>query len=504
MYLYYSVLFAGAYTIGAAYILNYVFHISPMLVTLGITLPAFTFLVLGVKPSAKYALYAGLIEIVVMGLFFAVSSYLAHFTFYSPIAYPGATNIGVGKIALAILFAMGIPGGFNAIAPISGEVINPEKTIGRAAVSVILIGGALAALFIYGLVNLLVHLRLSIYGVSSGGGLAVINYVTAYFGVYGKYFVLAFAVGAVSDGILAILSFDAAASRTLFKMSVDGTVPSFLSLKRNGRPVVSDIVSGLAAISIPLLMLSLFSPSSSFIALGLVSALGGLFIQLSAGFSLFRVSLRRVKRKMFNGISSLRSVFSVYGEITIAVAAVVVTGGDMILSMYSTALYYTTFFLVWIVIGYLVTDIREIGFKAASNKMLARGAGSNSLWQRAVNLTAKDIQSELPDVTVQRGDPLRVALDQCVKMDSPAAIVIGSDNRPIGTLLLMDIIQLGDKEMSSAIVDEYYTPWIAMVTLNEKAMNLAEVFSQSGLPILAIVDENGKFVGTLREKELVR
>lgn len=48
------------------------------------------------------------------------------------------------------------------------------------------------------------------------------------------------------------------------------------------------------------------------------------------------------------------------------------------------------------------------------------------------------------------------------------------------------------------------TPLDRHGNLDEKAMNLAEVFSQSGLPILAIVDENGKFVGTLRERELVR
>jgi amino acid transporter len=72
---------------------------------------------------------------------------------------------------------MGIPLGYSAIAPISGEVINAEKVVGRTMISVIIIGGSLAAVFIYGLINLLVANGVNIYSVSSGSGLVVINLV---------------------------------------------------------------------------------------------------------------------------------------------------------------------------------------------------------------------------------------------------------------------------------------------------------------------------------------
>ena len=39
---------------------------------------------------------------------------------------------------------------------------------------------------------------------------------------------------------------------------------------------------------------------------------------------------------------------------------------------------------------------------------------------------------------------------------------------------------------------------------NELVLNLAEVFRQTCLPILAIVDDNGKLIGTIREREIIR
>jgi predicted transcriptional regulator len=41
-------------------------------------------------------------------------------------------------------------------------------------------------------------------------------------------------------------------------------------------------------------------------------------------------------------------------------------------------------------------------------------------------------------------------------------------------------------------------------SLDFRALNLAEVFRNTDLPILVIVDIHGKFVGTVREREIIR
>jgi amino acid transporter len=503
MYLYFSILFGSAYVVGTAYIVNYVFGISPAVIALAITIPAFVFLILGVKPTAKYAIFAGIIEIAVLIAFFLFSIYFSHNTFYSPISYPGATNISAGQLALAIVFVMGIPLGYSAIAPISGEIIGAEKVVGKTMIYVILIGGSLAAVFIYGLINLLVANNVSISSVSSGSGLVVINLVNTYFGSFGKYFVIILAVAAINDGILAVLSLSAAASRTILKMSLDKALPSFFSLQHRGQPIMANLSAGIAALLISTLLLIPFQPSVVFIALGTTSIFGELFIHLAANFSLLRVSLRRIRRKLFGGFSSLRTIFYPFGEIALAFSAVIITALVLVFSMLSASLLFVAFFLGWIVVGYLLSDVKEIAFqvptpRAKDNKSVSPG------WQRISSLTAIEISSDLPDVVVSKDDLLKVALKKCLDLDSPAAIVIDKDAIPVGTILFRDIVVLIEDEINNCIVSDYASSEVVTVAGNALALNLAEVFGQTCMPILAIVDDNGKLVGTIREREIVR
>ena len=503
MYLYFSILFGSAYVIGTVYIVNYVFGISPIVIALAITIPAFFLLIFGAKPSAKYAIFAGIIEIVVLIAFFLFSIYFSHSTFYSPISYPGATNISVGQLALAIVFVMGIPLGYSAIAPISGEIIGAEKVVGKTMISVILIGGSLAAVFIYGLINLLVSNGVSISSVSSGSGLVVINIINTYFGGFGKYFVVILAVAAINDGVLAVLSLSSAASRTIFKMSLDQALPGFFSKQRSGQPIVANLSAGIASLLISTLLLIPFQPSVVFIALGTTSIFGEMFIHLAANFSLLRVSLRRMRRKLFGGFSSLRTILYPFGEIALAFSAVIITAFVLVFSMLSASLLYVAFFLGWIVVGYLLSDVKEIAFQVPTPR--ARGNKSASPgWQRISSLTAIEISSELPDVVVNVDDPLKVALKKCLDLDSPAAIVVDKDVRPVGTILFRDIVTLIEDEINTSIVSDYASTEVVTVAGNALALDLAEVFGQTCMPILAIIDDKGKFVGTIREREIIK
>ena len=503
MYLYFSILFGSAYVVGTAYIVNYVFGISPAVIALAVTIPAFVFLIVGVKPSAKYAIFAGVIEIAVLIGFFLFSIYFSHNTFYSPIYYPGATNISAGRFALAIVFVMGIPLGYSAIAPISGEIIGAEKVVGKTMISVILIGGSLAAVFIYGLINLLVSNGVNVYSVSSGSGLAVINLVNTYFGGFGKYFVLILAVAAINDGVLAVLSLSAAASRTIFKMSLDQAFPGFFSKQHSGQPIVANLSAGIATILISTLLLIPFQPSVVFIALGTTSIFGEMFIHLAANFSLLRVSLHRMRRKLFGGFSSVRIVLYPFGEIALAFSAVIITGLVLVFSMLSASLLFVAFFLGWIVLGYLLSDVKEIAFQVPNprtrgNKSLSSG------WQRISSLTASEISSELPDVWVNGDELLKVALKKCFDLDSPAAIVVDKDSRPVGTILFRDIVALNEDEINTCIVSDYASNEVVTVTGSTLALNLVEIFGQTCIPILAIVDNNRKIVGTIRERGIIR
>lgn len=499
MYFFYSLLFGSAYVTGAALVLNYVFGFSPPLVALAITVPAFIFLMMGTRPSARYALLAGSIEMAVMVGFFIVSVYFAKFTFYSPISSAAISSVPLGSFALAVLFAIGIPTGFCSIIPISGEILNAEKVVGRVAVSAIVIGGVLSALFVYGLTDLLVAKGVNVFGASAGGGLAVIDLVNKYFGGFGRDFTFILAIGTINDGVLAALSLAAATSRTVFKMGIEGALPGLFSKQRDGKPFFANLFGGLGIVLISTLILVPMSASDAFTALGTVSLFGVLFIYLTSNLSLMRVSIRRLRRKLFGG---LRGSLSNYAELLLALSAAIMTTLVLLFSMSSSSLTYVAFFLAWIVFGYIFIDVKDIVFQAQS-----RGRGkkySGAVWERVSALTAVDIKSELPDVYVHREDTVKAALDKCLNLDSPAAVVLDERERPVGTILLHDIVGLERQEVATSPVREYALNRVAKVDANEKALNLAEVFRNTGLPILAIVDIHGKFIGTVREREIIR
>jgi predicted transcriptional regulator len=161
-----------------------------------------------------------------------------------------------------------------------------------------------------------------------------------------------------------------------------------------------------------------------------------------------------------------------------------------------------TLFLGWIVIGYVLIDVKDIVFQG---QIRARGNERiGALWERVGGLTAIEIKSELPDVVVRKEDKLMVALKECLEKDSPAAVVIDANDRPVGTVLLRDIVALGEQDLNSNTVGDYALTQVAKVDANERALNLAEVFRHTGLPIIAIVDSQGKLMGTVREREIIR
>jgi predicted transcriptional regulator len=63
---------------------------------------------------------------------------------------------------------------------------------------------------------------------------------------------------------------------------------------------------------------------------------------------------------------------------------------------------------------------------------------------------------------------------------------------------------LSDEELNTYTSNDYAITQVATVTENELVLNLAEVFRQTGLPIISIVDDNGKLVSTIREREIIR
>ena len=497
VYLFYSLLFGLAYVIGAVYVVSAIFGFSVYLTLFVIVLPASFFLIVGIKPSAKYAIYTGIIEIGIILFIIVLSFYLTGGSAYIP--NPSATHITGGAFALGILFAMGIPTGYGAIAPISGEVKNAEKVVGRSAISVILTGGLLATFFIYAISNLLLQKNISIPFGSSG--LPVLSILSRHFSVYSRYIIYAVSIAAINDGMLAILSFCSAASRTIFRMGFDRTFPTFFARKLKEQPISANLTVSAVIIVIPSIMLAFLPAYATFIILGTIASLGGLFIHIMAGASLMRIGIRRGRRLILRGSKGLLQFMVDYKEAILAGAAALITSVELVYSAYSTLIIYSTFFLVWIVAGYIIMDIRDIVMRTPYLAKLTRG--EISVAERFKDLTSLKIRSALPDVVVSMDDSVMTAMEKCVSMDSPGAAVTDQNSVPVGTLILRDVFMLTEKDLSRMKVKDLWLERPVTIGRESDVIDIIRTFKESRIPILSIVDSQGKFSGTVREREVI-
>ena len=496
MYLFYSSLYAMAYLVGAVFIVNTLFGISSYLIFFVIIIPAITFLILGVRPSSKYAVYTGIIEILVIVVIFGFSILLAGGSTYIP--NPITMHISSGFLALGILFAMSIPTGYGSIAPISGEIKDPEKTVGRAAVSVIMVGGTLATIFLYGIYNLLLHLGIS---TSSSGGLPILGILENHFSVYSYYIIIVVAIASINDGILALLSFGSAASRTIFRMGVDRSFPAFFAKKIRDQPIAGNITVSLILFFIPLIMITRFPNETAFIILGTIASLGGLFIHIIADFSLIRIGLRRSKRMLLRGAKGLWSRTKDYKEVILAIAASIITSIELIYAAYSTVLVYSTLFLIWIVLGYIIVDIKDIVTKTPYTTKL--GKEDRMIAERIKDLTSLKVQRALPDVVVSLDDTLQHAIQKCVNLDSQGAAVVDKYNNPVRTFVLRDVFLLSEQEIAKTRVRDLWLEQVVTIDRNTGVSDMIKLFKEYRVPVLCIIDENGKLAGTVREREVL-
>ncbi|MCL5788767.1 MAG: APC family permease [Candidatus Marsarchaeota archaeon] len=347
MYLFYSVLYGCAYVVGVSYVLNQLIGVPPVYTAIGVLLPA-TFIVFkGVKISSRFAVIAGSLELaVISALIFAMLS-ITHFHLYDPLRF--GSQVTPGRLGLAVLFASAIPTGFGSLTPVSGEVVNARKVVGKTVLAVISTGGLLASVFIYSFLNAGLHM-------SSPSDLLSVGWFTQNIGgALAPVLLVAF----LNDGVLAVTAFMTASSRTLFKMASDNAFPHGLAGTRAGHPI-----KAITAVAIPYFLVSVILSVTlpafdAFVALGVITGISSLLIHLAANASLIRLSLGSVRSSATFYVRSLsRSI----GESVVGIAAAAISLTDLIYSIGSAAPIYVYVAFAWLIAGYLYGDIKEILF----------------------------------------------------------------------------------------------------------------------------------------------
>lgn len=332
LYIFYSTTYGVAYIFGATYILYHVLGVNPWIVGLGIVSITSFFAIMGIRVSTRYAIIASSIEIGIMTLLAILFIKSTGFQFYNPFS----VHLNLGALALAILFGSSIPTGYGSIAPVSGEAKNARETVSRAIITVILLGGLLAAFDVYAIGDHLLFFHIS------PGNVDILKLIKNRLGLITFIFVI---FAAVNDGILGSLAFLIATSRTIFAMSSSGFLPKVFSKFEGYKgPLYAILLSVLSYfITVIIGLYYIHNPFIAFSFMGAIALFASLFVHLAANFSLIKISLKKLWKRRFQIlIGCIAAIFSIF---------------DLVYSMISSVPIEVYIFMTWIIIGFLISEV---------------------------------------------------------------------------------------------------------------------------------------------------
>lgn len=165
----------------------------------------------------------------------------------------------------------------------------------------------------------------------------------------GDFVLLAVAISAaVNDGVVSSMAFLLALSRTLYATAEDGYLPDVFKFYAPRRgPIYSVLLS--TAVLGAVVFGGLFAAGNAFSAFeiaGLLSMLGNVFVHIVANFSLFRISLKRMRKRAWQlALSAAATAFSLYVMASTLAAA-------------SPSVVYA--FFAWLLLGFFAVEIIKI------------------------------------------------------------------------------------------------------------------------------------------------
>ncbi|TRM83669.1 APC family permease, partial [Sulfolobus sp. F3] len=228
---------------------------------------------------------------------------------------------------LVILYAIGMPIGYGNLNPMSEEIRNARRMVGLITVLVILLGGLLSALLFY---------AVSPYGTD------LIGVLKHNVGFIFPYLIFSALNGGILGGIAYIISM----SRIVYAMSIKKFLPLIFSAFSNNRPFNAEIFSLITYSIFLFLFIHFYGIYDTFLFLGGLTVLSYLTISISASFSLFRISVKKLwKRK---------------GSVTLALLSAILSGAILVFSMQESSPIINYVFLGWIIIGFIYTELLEM------------------------------------------------------------------------------------------------------------------------------------------------
>ncbi|BBD72910.1 hypothetical protein HS1genome_1299 [Sulfodiicoccus acidiphilus] len=119
------------------------------------------------------------------------------------------------------------------------------------------------------------------------------------------------------------------------------------------------------------------------------------------------------------------------------------------------------------------------------------------------NVTAEEVSRTLPNVILRAQEPLELATRRMMELRILGAVVTDERGSPIGVVLLNDVINMSPERRARLTVGDVMNRDVPVVESWEAAWEVIEIMRKRDIPLVAVVDEEGRAVGTVSERELL-
>ncbi len=226
---------------------------------------------------------------------------------------------------------------------------------------------------------------------------------------------------------------------------------------------------------------------------GEIVFLGVLLLALSLATKLFA----SVFSSRILGVSLLKNFFATSHEGGV--------DGAILLTALQLSLISPKAYSIALVAIMIMSLIAPIGFKGKSPLSGSKTAPSIKFVSYELSRSnAEELSKVLPTVAVSVNETVEEAVRRADELNTRILVVIDEEGRPAGYVTVHDLFKMmsfgqGDIKMKDVFI--YPVP---KVSRRASGSEVLDVFKTSDAQVVAVVDESGKLIGTILEKEVLR
>jgi predicted transcriptional regulator len=202
----------------------------------------------------------------------------------------------------------------------------------------------------------------------------------------------------------------------------------------------------------------------------------------------------RAKKTFFTTLSDFKEFF-------LALTGAVISSIVLIYSAYSTVPVYTTVFLVWIVIGFILSEVKGIIGKTPNDVDISKEG--IIVAQNLMNVSVSDMINPLKEAIVSINDSLKDVLNGLLSKNLPGAIVVDSQKRPIGKLEVVNLLLLPKSSIENGKVRQIHLERSVNINERENVADAVRVLKENNVNILTVIDQSGMAKGVINERDVL-